>query len=54
MDNSSVSNARTVELTDSLPVNFKIRFNYFRSHATDICIFGTTFYVEVDEASKRK
>jgi hypothetical protein len=42
-----------VEMFDSLAKNFKMRFNDFCSHATNICIFETPFSIEVSDAAEK-
>jgi hypothetical protein len=42
-----------VEMIDSLAENFKMRFNGFCSHATNIHIFENLFSVEVNDAPEK-
>jgi hypothetical protein len=49
----SPSHVHAVEVIDSLAENFKIRFNDFRSHATNIHIFENPFSVEVSDAPEK-
>jgi hypothetical protein len=44
---------RAVEMIESWLESFKIRFNYFRSHATNIRIFENPFSVEVIDALEK-
>lgn len=41
------------EITDSLAENLKMSFNGFRSHATYIRIFKSSFSVEVSDAPEK-
>jgi hypothetical protein len=42
-----------IEMTDSLAENFKMRFNDFHNHATNIHIFEDPFSVEVSDAPEK-
>jgi hypothetical protein len=41
-------------MIDSVAENFKMRFNGFRSHATNVLISEIPFSVEVSDAPKKK
>jgi hypothetical protein len=40
-------------MTDPMAENFKMRFNDFHSHATDILIFENPFSIEVSDAPEK-
>jgi hypothetical protein len=40
-------------MTDSLAENFKMSFNDFRSHATNMCIFENPFSIDVSDALEK-
>jgi hypothetical protein len=42
--------AHAVEMIDYLAENFKMRFNDFHSHVTNICMFENPFSIEVSDA----
>jgi hypothetical protein len=42
-----------IEIINSLAENFKMRFNDFHSHPTNICIFENPFSIEVCDAPEK-
>jgi hypothetical protein len=45
---------RAIEMIDSLAWNLKTIFSDFWSHATNICIFGKLFYIDVSGATEKQ